>query len=165
MTVSPSLLLAALALVSAILALTRPNAVHALLWMLASLLALAGAFFALGAGLAGAVQILVYAGAILVVFLFVVLTLDLMPQAITREKAGLSTFPLIPLLAAALVIIPIVTGLIRDTLAETAATDVPAHSVGALLFGPWAVAVELASFLLLVGIVGARQLGRREKGQ
>ncbi|MGF1552504.1 MAG: NADH-quinone oxidoreductase subunit J [Paracoccaceae bacterium] len=161
MTLAPSLLLAALALVAAAVALTRPNAVHAVLWVVASLLALAGAFFALGAGFAGAVQIVVYAGAVLVVFVFVVLTLDLTPAAIARERARMPRLPLVAALAAALVAAPVLAGLLRVGAAPVADAVPTPKAVGALLFGPWAIAVELASFLLLAGLVGVRHVGRR----
>jgi NADH-quinone oxidoreductase subunit J len=164
-TLSAPLLLAAFALAAAVVALSRPNAVHAVLWVVAALLALAGAFLALGAGFAGAVQIVVYAGAVLVVFVFVVLTLDLTPAAVARERARLPRPPLVPVLAAVLVAAPILAGLVRLRAAPVEGAAASPQAVGALLFGPWALAVELVSFLLLAGLVGVRHVGRREGGR
>ncbi len=56
---------------------THTNPVHALLYLIISLLAIAGVFFSLGAYFAGALEIIVYAGAIMVLFVFVVMMLNL----------------------------------------------------------------------------------------
>ena len=151
---------ATLALVSAGLAVTRPNVVHSLLWLIAALLALAGAFFALGAGFAGAIQILIYAGAITVVFVFVVMTVDPSPEARARERARLAGAWRRPLIVVALLLAPLTLGL--GGAPEEDPQAVSAQSLGATLFGDWAAAVELASFLLLAGLLGVRHLARKE---
>ena len=68
---------AALAVAGAVAALTRRDAVHALLWSVVSILAVAVAFVAMGAPYVAALQVIVYAGAILVLFVFVVMLLSL----------------------------------------------------------------------------------------
>ena len=68
-------LLAAIAIFASLRVITRANPVHALLNMIVTLLALSGIFFALGASFAGALEIIVYAGAIMVLFVFVVMML------------------------------------------------------------------------------------------
>jgi NADH-quinone oxidoreductase subunit J len=130
---------AAVALVSAALAVTRTTIVHSIIWIVATLLSLAAAFFALGAGFAGAIQILIYAGAITVVFVFVVMTVDVSPEARARERARLSG-------------------------AWRAPAAVGPKALGELLFGRWAAVVELASFLLLAALLGVRHLARPVKG-
>ncbi|AZB63506.1 NADH-quinone oxidoreductase subunit J [Cereibacter sphaeroides] len=153
---------ASVALASAILAVTRPAIVHALIWLVAALLSLAGSFFALGASFAGAVQILIYAGAIVAVFVFVVMTADASPEALARERARLSAGWKRPAAAVALVAVPLVLGLLARTSAPEAAPATGA-GLGAILFGPWALAVEVASGLLLAALMGARHLGRRRE--
>jgi NADH-quinone oxidoreductase subunit J len=143
------------------LAVTRPNAVHALLYLLAALLALAAAFFALGASFAAVLQILIYAGAIVVVFVFVVMTVDASPAAQSRDQTGLARGWPGAAAIAALVAAPFLFGL--GGVAPGAPAPVPAQAVGLLLFGPWALTVELASFLLLAGLIGVRHLGRRDR--
>ncbi len=151
-----------LALVAMALAVTRPNVVHALIWVVAGLLSLAAGFFALGAGFAGAVQILIYAGAIIAVFVFVVMTIDSGPEAIARERGWLGTGWKLPLALVVLVLAPAVFGL-AATAGPGAPTPVSPVALGATLFGPWAVAVEAASAMLIAALLGARHLARRER--
>lgn len=149
----------AIALIAALMVVTRTSIVHALMYLVAMLLALAALFFALGAGFAGALQILIYAGAIVAVFVFVVMTVDSTSEAFALEKARLSRGWRGPALLALLVLLPFIGGLTATPLSAVA---VPVRAIGALLFGPWAIAVELASFLLLAALLTARHLARRE---
>ncbi|KAB7643734.1 NADH-quinone oxidoreductase subunit J [Polymorphobacter fuscus] len=154
----------ATALLAALMTVTRTTIVHALMYLVAMLLALAAMFFALGASFAGALQILVYAGAIVAVFVFVVMTVEAGPAIAAQERARLRGAWRGPALLVALLLVPLLAGLVPGT---AAALPVSAKAVGALLFGPWALAVELASFLLLAALLGARHLARRtpEDGQ
>lgn len=149
----------AIALIAALMVVTRSSIVHALMYLVAMLLALAAVFFALGAGFAGALQILIYAGAIVAVFVFVVMTVDSTPEALALEKARLRRGWRGPALLALLVLLPMFGGLGATAVS---AVPVPVKAIGALLFGPWAIAVELASFLLLAALLTARHLARRE---
>lgn len=151
----------AAAMVSAALAVTRPSVVHGLMWLVATLLSLSAAFFALGAGFAGAVQILIYAGAIMAVFVFVVMTLDASPEAMALERIRLRGAWRRPALVTLLVAAPFALGLPGGATGAGAPGAVSARRLGELLFGPWAMAVELAGFLLLAALLGARHLGRR----
>jgi NADH-quinone oxidoreductase subunit J len=154
-------LAAALALATSALAVTRPNAVHSLMCLVTSLLSLAATFFALGAGLAGVLMVLIYAGAIVVVFVFVVMTLDTSPEVLHLERATMrQTFGTA---ATIVVCVAAVFGLGLGTMSEAEPVAVVVKQVGLLLFGPWAFAVELASFLLLAGLLGVRHLGWREE--
>jgi NADH-quinone oxidoreductase subunit J len=156
----------AVALVAMAAAITRPNVVHALIWVVAGLLSLAAGFFALGAGFAGAVQILIYAGAIIAVFVFVVMTIDSGPEAMARERARLAAGWKGPLLAMLLVLVPALFVLLAGPQTTGAAPQpVPPRALGALLFGPWTVAVEAASAMLIAALLGARHLARREGGR
>lgn len=163
-----SLLLAiyagAFALISGAVAVTRPNAVHALLYLVVTLLALAVCFFALGAAFAAVLLILIYAGAIVVLFVFVVMTLPISPESMTRERALLRGAWPLPLLMSALVITPFLFGEFGIA-ANSAAAPVSAQQVGRLLFGPWALVIELASLLLLAGLIGVRHIGRGDRTQ
>lgn len=150
-----------LALMAAAIAVSRPNPVHALLGLIAMLLALAAAFLALGAALAAVLQILIYAGAIVVVFVFVVMTLDASRSARARERITLAKAWPFPAAITLLVILPFLLLPVGE--GPDAVAPVDARAVGLLLFGPWAVVVELASLLLLAGLIGVRHLGRRER--
>src|SRR5512139_3697988 len=81
---------AAVAVLATVLVITRTNAVHALLYLIVSLLAIALIFFILGAPFVAALEVIIYAGAIMVLFIFVIMMLNLGgPHA--REESRLLT--------------------------------------------------------------------------
>ena len=77
----------AVAIVSTALMITRLNAVHALLYLIVSLLAVAVVFYTLGAPFVAALEVIIYAGAIMVLFVFVVMMLNLGDEAARAERA------------------------------------------------------------------------------
>jgi NADH-quinone oxidoreductase subunit J len=152
---------AAVALASTVLAITRANPVHALLWFVVSLLAVAVIFFGLGAAFAAALEVIVYAGAIVVLFLFVVMMLSLDRAATLREKIWMARpVWLVPLAFVAALGAALGYEMFRTALPTVAGGAVPPEVVGLKLFSGDLVAVELASMLLLAGLVGAFHLGR-----
>lgn len=157
-------LAAATAVISTVLVITRTNAVHALLYLVVSLLAISFVFFLLGAPFAAALEVIIYAGAIMVLFIFVIMMLNLGPEAEAEERRllepGLWKGPAIlafVLLAEIIYLLVLVPG---TPAVPPSAIDPGA--VGAALFGPYILAVEIASFLLLAGLVGACRLGQEE---
>ena len=82
-------LASAVALVATILAMTRANAIHALIYLIVSLLAVAVIFFIIGAPFAAALEIVIYAGAIMVLFVFVIMMLNLGEEGDARERQWL----------------------------------------------------------------------------
>lgn len=150
-----------MAVVAAALAVTRPNIVHALMLFVAGLIALAAAFFALNASFAGAIQILIYAGAIIAVFVFVVMTADTGAEALAAERRGLLAAWKAPAAVAGLIVLVVTLGLGVSIAAGDAPVPTTARDLGLLLFGPWAIVTELASLLLLAGLLGVRHLARR----
>jgi NADH-quinone oxidoreductase subunit J len=158
--------MAAASVTSALLAVTRKNPVHSMLWVLVLFLHVAGIFLLLGAEFLAAVQVIVYAGAILIFYLFVVMLLDL-PQEEARPRfgrhwpfaaaAGLS-------FAALAVIARIGTGIAPPSTGTTGdgAPQGSLAAIGMALFGPFALPFELASLLLLAAIIGAVLLARRK---
>ena len=77
---------AAIAVISTIMVITRLNAVHALIYLVVSLLSLAVLFYLLGAPFAAALEVIIYAGAIMVLFIFVIMMLHLGDKSIEQEK-------------------------------------------------------------------------------
>lgn len=77
---------AIIAIVATALAISRLNAVHALLYLVVSLLAVAVAIYALGAPYLAALEVIIYAGAIMVLFVFVTMMLNLGAAAVRQEK-------------------------------------------------------------------------------
>jgi NADH-quinone oxidoreductase subunit J len=152
----------AVAIISTLLVITRLNAVHALLYLIVSLLAVALIFFTLGAPFLAALEVIIYAGAIMVLFVFVVMMLNLGAEAAEQESQWLS--PGIwrgPALLAVILVGELVYMAARGAGPLTAAAGVDPKQIGMALFGPYLLGVELASLLLLAGLVGAYHLGRR----
>ena len=151
----------AIAVAATVMMLTRLNAVHALLYLVVSLLAVAIVFYTLGAPFAAALEVIIYAGAIMVLFVFVVMLLNLGRAAVVMERRWLSTvswsgpFILAAALAAEFVY------LLCQSPASAYPVVVGPAAVGRALFGPYVLGVEFASMLLLGGIVAAYHLGRR----
>lgn len=149
-----------IALLAAAMAISRRNAFHALLYVVVSLLAVAVIFFSIGAAFAGALEIIVYAGAIIVLFIFVVMMLDLRPKTTGRADGFLTPSMWIgPALLALTLLVELSVILVRDADTVAADTAIGPREVALSLFGPYAIGVELASFLLLAGLVGAARLG------
>jgi NADH-quinone oxidoreductase subunit J len=155
-------LASAVAVVSTALTITRLAPAHALLYLIVSLLSVAVVFFTLGAPFAAVLEVLIYAGAIMVLFVFVLMMLNLGDQAVKQERAWLKPSMWIgPALMAAILFAEVVWLLVSDELSG-AAHPVGAKAVGMALYGPYLLAVELASMLLLAGLVGAYHIGRRD---
>ncbi|WP_252275108.1 NADH-quinone oxidoreductase subunit J [Pseudomonas subflava] len=157
-------LAAGVAVASTVMVITGTNPVHALLNLIVSLLAVASTFFALGAPFAGALEIIVYAGAIMVLFVFVVMMLNLGPAAAEQEKQWLK--PGIwagPAILSLLLLGQLLYALFASPSGAAIGLEtVDAKAVGVSLFGPYLLVVELASMLLLAALVAAYHLGRHE---
>jgi NADH-quinone oxidoreductase subunit J len=150
------------AIVSTALMITRLHAVHALLYLIVSLLAVSVVFYTLGAPFIAALEVIIYAGAIMVLFVFVVMLLNLGEQAASAERALLvPTMWTGPLILAAILMAEFVYLLAASSGGGSAQAMIGPRAVGASLFGPYLIGVELASMLLLGGLVGAYHLGWR----
>lgn len=150
-----------ISLAATVAALTRANAAHALIYLIVSLLAVAVLFFLLGAPFAAALEIVIYAGAIMVLFVFVIMMLNLGQAGIEREREWLQPQTwIVPGIMAAVLLLELLLA-VRHAPGLTSGESVPPKAVGIALFGPYVLAVEIASMLLLAGLVGAYHLGRR----
>jgi NADH-quinone oxidoreductase subunit J len=154
---------ATVAVIATLLAITNYNPLHALLYLIVSLLAVAMVFFNLGAPFAGILEVIVYAGAIMVLFVFVVMLLNLGKATVDQERRWLRPRSWI---GPGLLSLGLLAELGRvlaqrgdDALAGQA---IAATQVGMALYGPYILAVELASMLLLAGLVTAFHLGRQQ---
>lgn len=151
---------AAIAVGAAILAMTRSNAAHALIFLIVSLLGIAVLFFLLGAPFAAALQVVVYAGAIMVLFVFVIMMLNLGGNSQEKEHDLLSfEYWLVPGVMAGILLGELMIA-INQTTNPLVSDPVLPKAVALSLFGPYMLGVELASMLLLAGLVGAYHLGR-----
>ena len=152
----------AVAIAATLMMLTQLNAFHALLYLVISLLSVAIVFYTLGAPFAAALDVIVYAGAIMVLFVFVVMLLNLGEAAIRTEKTWLRPEMWIgPSLLALVLIVEFLYLLSRGSPEVYSAPEVDPTQVSVSLFGTYLFGVELASMLLLGGLVGAYHLGWR----
>jgi len=153
---------AIVAIISTVIVITRLNAIHALLYFIMSLMATAVMFFVLGAPFAAALVVIINAGAIMVLFVFAIMILNLGPHAVEQERLSLSPRAWIgPAILGLILIIELIVSFTQHggQLPGQGAVD-PKH-VGLALFGPYLLGVELASMLLLAGLLGAYHLGPR----
>jgi NADH-quinone oxidoreductase subunit J len=150
----------AVAIFATVMMITRLNAVHGLLYLILSLLAVGVLFFLLGAHFAAVLEVIIYAGAIMVLFVFVIMMLNQGQQTIDQERAWLQPDIWVgPSLLALILFVEMLAIVVLGGNADTGYI-VNAKQVGIALYGPYLLAVELASMLLLAGLVGAYHLGK-----
>ncbi len=165
-------LASAMMLIGAFGVITRRNPVHAALSLVLTLFGVAVHFVALEAYFLAAVQIIVYAGAIVVLFLFVIMLLgvdkaeDLHTEPLVAQRwlAGIAGLGLLGLLVIAVsrgveMLTTRAEGL--ATSAEGASGDANIQQLARSVFGDYVVAFELTSILLVVAVVGTVMLARR----
>jgi NADH-quinone oxidoreductase subunit J len=149
----------AVAIFATVMMLTQLNAVHGLLYLILSLLAVGVLFFLLGAHFAAVLEVIIYAGAIMVMFVFVIMLLNQGEKTTAQERAWLTPGIWIGPSILALILFAEVLVVIAGNDAGTGQL-VNSKQVGIALYGPYLLAVELASMLLLAGLVGAYHLGK-----
>jgi NADH-quinone oxidoreductase subunit J len=155
---------AIVAVIATIRVITNTRAVHALLYLVVSLLAVALIFYLLGAPFAAALEVIIYAGAIVVLLVFVVMMLNLGEASARQEQQWLSPGIWVgPGCLSSILLGMLVYTLWQGVSLPAGGAVVGPKQVGALLFGPYLMAAEFASILLLAGLVGAYHLARPAK--
>ncbi len=150
----------AIAVIAGLSVVTQANAMRALINLIVLLLAIASVFYTLGAPFAAALQIVVYAGAIMVLFVFTIMMLNLSEEAENRERGWLaSVLWALPVLLAAVLLAEFTYTLASGSAPTTA--EVGPKAVGISLFTDYIVGVELASVLLLAALAGAFHYGKK----
>jgi NADH-quinone oxidoreductase subunit J len=160
MTTALFYILGFILLAATLMSITRRNPVHAVIYLVAGFFALALLFYLLGAPLVAAWEVIVYAGAIMVLFLFIIMMLGLAPQE-TPEGPGWQRWLPLALLSASLMACTILL-ILQDPAAGQQIGDfyLAPQALGEALFGRYAMAVEMVSFQLLFATIGAFLLGR-----
>ena len=161
-------IMALLSVGAAILMVVNQNPVRSALFLVLTFLAVAVFYVTLSAQFIAAVQIIVYAGAIMVLFLFVIMLLNLgAPQAL-RERGSLQ-----PVAAVTLAIVFIIALVSSESLIKLPSASAPAdlydtlgtvEGIGMALYNPslpWLFPFEITSILLLVAVVGAIIMAKR----
>jgi len=161
------LIFSAWAIISGIGVITFTNPIYVILWLLSALIAIAGIFFTAGAELVGALQLLIYAVAIAVFYVFV-LTAVPWEKAVKKSShyrmEGVLSLPLVLLLYVEMAIVFFLgvtaapEGKIRAFIERFGNTEV----VGSILFSKYFFAFEVVSLVLLIGMIGAVLIGRKE---
>ncbi len=158
-------LMGSIAVISALLVIVQRNPVHSAIYLVVSFLAMAGIYVTLEAEFIAAVQVLVYAGGIVVLFLFVIMLVQLEPlqaRKIRRLQGAVMVLMVVLLVASFL---PIFLGMNTAEASAGATESFRAgggnlQAVGDLLFKSYLLPFEIASVLLLVAMVGAVILAR-----
>ena len=156
-------LFSAVLLTAAVLVVGSRQPVTSVLALLLAMFCLAALFVMLGAWFVAAIQILLYAGAVLVLFLFVIMLLNLAPEALARLRPF--TLRGIGTVVGALFCVQLVGIVVRAAgqAGPTAASTWTVRDVARLLFTTYLLPFELTSFLILAAIIGAITLARGNK--
>ncbi|WP_349257898.1 NADH-quinone oxidoreductase subunit J [Ohtaekwangia sp.] len=153
-----------IAIVATIMVITRYNMIHALLYLVVSFLAVAVIFFMLGAPFMAALEVIIYAGAIVVLIIFVIMMLNLKEESVEQERKWFSKNIWIgPGILSFILLGELVYILVSSGTMPLGSTMVDAKAVGISLYGPYIIGVELSGLLLMAGIVGAYHLGRQRR--
>lgn len=156
--------LAALAVIGAVSLILQKHPIHSALSLIVVMVALAGLYLLMGAEFVAAVQIIVYGGAIMVLFVFVIMLLN----AGAEERTSLSKMAGPP----GLLLVAALAAFVAATIARSSASAQAAAQTGALsstkgisemIFKDFVYPFELTSILILVAILGAMVLAQREK--
>ena len=152
------------AIISTIMVITRYNPIHALLYLVVSFMAAALIFLSLGATFIAALEVIVYAGAIIVLFIFVVMMLNVGTDTAQEEKQWLQPKVWVgPSLLALVLLAELVLLLVKGKAVTMRVPEVTPRQVSLSLYREYIIAVELIGFLLMAGIVGAAHIGKHTK--
>jgi NADH-quinone oxidoreductase subunit J len=151
------------AVIATLLAITQRHAVHALLYLVVSLLAVAADFYVLGAVFVAALEVMIYAGAIMVLFVFVVMMLNVAGHAMEVEREWLRPRNWYGPACLSLILLgELIYCTATSGSTPSLANAVSPKQVGVALFRTYWIGVEFVSLLLTAGLVGACHLGHRE---
>jgi NADH-quinone oxidoreductase subunit J len=151
-----------IAILSVSMAITRRNPVHALLYLILSLLSISVILFIYGAPFIAVLEVIIYAGAIMVLFIFVVMMLNID----YKNKPGIKPKPKAWIVPAALALVlagELIHVLMSSENYFIERTSVSSKEIGLSLFGKYGLAVMLAAMLMMAGTLGAYHLGRSKQ--
>ena len=152
-------ILAAVTVIGTVFAISEKHTVHAIVYLVTSFFSLAVIFYILGAPLVAVFEVIIYAGAIMVLFLFVIMMLDLGQREKPEGPGRADWWPAVVLggvtLGAALTLFA------AHPPVPAAALSFGTRDFAVTLFRKYGIAVEVISMQLLFALVGALYLGRR----
>jgi NADH-quinone oxidoreductase subunit J len=154
-----------LSILCSIMMVTRKNPIHSALWLIVTFFSLAVIYLVLNAQFIAIAQVMVYAGAIMMLIIFVIMLIQLEVEGLKRGR--LSGAKIIGTIITVLLFLEIIAAVMTfrggDVKAAAAAPDMgTVASVGTALYGKFLFPFEVASILLLIGVVGAVVLARKK---
>jgi NADH-quinone oxidoreductase subunit J len=152
-----------IAILSTILAISRTNAIHALLYLIISLLSISVIFYIIGAPFIAALEVIVYAGAIMVLFIFVVMMLNIGLEEELEHKWLKPSMWIFPSVLAVLLMVIFIYALTALNFEKSAGLITTPKQVGISLFTTYILGVEISAILLMAGIIGAYHLGKQKR--
>ncbi|PAJ73122.1 NADH:ubiquinone oxidoreductase subunit J [Pseudoalteromonas sp. NBT06-2] len=159
---------ATITLISALLAITAHNVVHALLYLVVTMLAISLIFFILGSSFAAALQIIVYAGAIMVLFIFVTMMLHQGEKSLAQERhlfhfsTSITAFVLCSILFCELAFILFLapSETLNDISIAQLAPAITVKQIGQQLYGPYSLLVVISALMLLSALITAIHISK-----
>src|SRR5688572_15595033 len=158
------LFLSVIALFSALMVITSKNPVHSVLWLIMTFFAISGHYIMLNAQFLAIVNIIVYAGAIMVLFLYVIMLMHLNKETEPQRNRWLK---LAGAVAGGSLLLVLIAALkkadIAHQIAETRTGDIGLiENLGKVLFNEYVVPFEISSILFLSAMVGAVVIGKKD---
>jgi NADH-quinone oxidoreductase subunit J len=154
---------ASVAIISTIMAISGRNAIHALLYLILSLLAISVVFYLLNAPFVAALEVIIYAGAIMVLFIFVTMMLNVGLER-KMEKKWLTPYMwIVPAFLAGVLLFDLILALKNMQIIPIKDQVILPKQVGISLFTTYLLAVEIAAILLMAGVIGAYHLGSQKR--
>jgi NADH-quinone oxidoreductase subunit J len=154
---------ASIAIISTIMAISGRNAIHSLLFLILSLLAISVVFYLLEAPFVAALEVIIYAGAIMVLFIFVTMMLNIGLEKKQERRWLNRRMWIIPSLLAVILFVDLILALRNLPPVAVSKQVILPKQVGISLFTTYLPAVEIAAILLMAGVIGAYHLGSQKK--
>jgi NADH-quinone oxidoreductase subunit J len=154
---------ASVAIVSTMMAISGRNAIHSLLYLILSLLSVSVVFYLLNAPFIAALEVIIYAGAIMVLFIFVTMMLNIGIERETEKRWLRPRMWILPALLAAILLVNLILAVSSGKLITVDKDAIVPKQVGISLFSTYLLAVEIAAILLMAGVIGAYHLGSEKK--
>ncbi|URJ23345.1 NADH-quinone oxidoreductase subunit J [Blochmannia endosymbiont of Camponotus sp. C-003] len=156
------------AILSTVCVILHYHPMHALLYLIVSFLSISCNFFSLGASFAAFVEVIVYAGAIMILFVFAIMMLNMKTTIFGMQKKSRFFNPIlccgsVLLIGILFLILLYISFGLQDDLININKSVVDSKQVGVALFGPYILMVELASFLLLSSLISVFHLSQKHQ--
>lgn len=154
---------AGVAIISTIMAISGRNAIHSLLYLILSLLAISVIFYLLSAPFIAALEVIIYAGAIMVLFIFVTMMLNIGLEKEAEKKWLRPRMWVVPSILAAILLGNLILAIKNVKITAPENPEILPKQVGISLFSTYLLGVEIAGILLMAGVIGAYHLGSQKK--